>query len=206
MPSCHSLPAEGGQDHAAMGHEAHADMAKGQPAADAAEEARLRIPDMDLLDQDGRPVHFYRDLVEDKVVAMNFIFTTCTTICPPMGANFSRLQEALGEHLGRDVQLISVSIDPTTDTPQRLKAWGEKFSASDAWTLVTGPKPDVDQVLRQLEVLSPDFKDHGPVALLINDRTGAVRRVNGLTPPAKLAAMLEEMMDTPEAPTEETAR
>ena len=214
-PSCHDAPAMTADHDAHAGHAMAADTADepethAHPAAEPSptdgESHDLRLPNVPLVDQDGHPVDLYQDLIEDKVVAMSFIFTSCTTICPPMGANFSRLQEALGEHLGRDVQLISVSIDPTTDTPQRLKAWGEKFSASDAWTLVTGPKPDVDQVLRQLEVLSPDFKDHGPVALLINDRTGAVRRVNGLTPPAKLAAMLEEMMDTPEAPTEETAR
>lgn len=209
-PSCHEMPAatDGGDahhDHAAMmaGHA----MAEGPaPGTEDAAEDHLRVPDMDLLDQDGEHVHFYSDLVKDKVVAMNFIFTTCTTVCPPMGANFGRLQEELGEHLGKDVQLVSVSIDPTTDTPQRLKAWGEKFSASDAWTFVTGPKADVDQVLRELEVLTPDVEDHGPVALLVNDRTGTWRRVNGLTPPNKLAKMLTEMMETESASTQETSR
>lgn len=176
------------------------------PAAERVASPRLRVPDLELLDQDGRTIRFYSDLVRDRVVAMNFIFTTCTTVCPPMGANFSRLQDALGERLGRDVQLVSVSIDPTTDTPQRLKAWGEKFSASDSWSFVTGPKADVDQVLRQLEVLSPDVKDHGPVVLLVNDRTGVWRRVNGLTPPAKLAAMLDELLIEEHPNSEEAAR
>ena len=201
-PSCHGSSHQEAQ-------EAQAPAPEVQAAQDR--ETRLRIPDMALTNQEGKPIHFYTDLVKDKVVAMNFIFTTCTTICPPMGANFSRLQDELGDRLGRDVQLVSVSIDPTTDTPQRLKAWGEKFSASSAWTFVTGLKTDVDQVLRELEVLSPDFKDHGPVVLLVNDRTGAFRRVNGLTPPAKLASMLDEMLDSETASletsdTEETAR
>lgn len=191
-PSCHEAPAS---DQAHQGHQRHTEAAKPAAAAPKSPEDRLRIPDMALLNHDGEPIHFYSDLVKDKVVAMNFIFTTCTTVCPPMGANFSRLQDTLGDRLGRDVQLISVSIDPTTDTPPRLKAWGEKFDATEAWTFVTGLKTDVDQVLRQLEALSPDVKDHGPVVLLVNDRTGTWRRVHGLTPPNKLAVMLDELLE-----------
>ncbi len=207
LPSCHTAPgtADGvevhtGHDHAAMMKRSAA------PAQSSAQTGGLRIPDMRLMNQEGEAISFYSDLVKDKVVAMNFIFTTCTTVCPPMGANFSRLQDELGERLGRDVQLISISIDPTTDTPERLKAWGEKFSATEAWTFVTGLKTDVDQVLRQLEALTPDVKDHGPIALLVNDRTGVWRRVNGLTPPVKLAKMLDELLQTEALNPEEVAR
>ncbi|HVF45623.1 MAG TPA: SCO family protein, partial [Pyrinomonadaceae bacterium] len=130
---------------------------EGQGAAEPAEAAPgggaasgMNIPDVELLDQDGRKVRFYSDLVKGKVVAINFIFTTCTTICPPLGATFARVQRELGERAGRDVQLISISVDPATDTPERLKAWGQKFKAGGGWTLVTGAKPQVDELLRAL--------------------------------------------------------
>ncbi len=83
----------------------------------------LQIPDVALVDQDGRTVRFWSDLVQGRVVAVSFVFTTCTTICPPLGANFARLLQILGSRAGKSVELISVSVDPATDTPQRLKAW-----------------------------------------------------------------------------------
>ena len=89
----------------------------------------ITVPDVKLVDQDGRPVRFYTDLVKGQVVAMNFVFTSCGTICPPMGANFAKLQKILGGRPGPHVRLISVSIDPANDTPERLKAWAAKFGA-----------------------------------------------------------------------------
>ena len=115
--------------------------------------SKLNIPDIELLDQNGRKIHFYTDLVKGKTVVINFIFTTCTTICPPLGATFARVQKELGDKAGRDVRLISISVDPATDTPERLKAWGAKFRAGEGWTFVTGHKPQVDELLRALGVV-----------------------------------------------------
>jgi protein SCO1/2 len=150
-----------------------------------------------LLTQDGEKVRFYSDLVKDKVVAMNFIFTTCTTICPPMGANFARLQRLVGDQAGTDVHLISVSVDPAVDTPQRLKVWAEKFGAGPGWTLVTGAKPDVDGLLKSLKVFTPDKTDHSPIVLVGNDARGQWTRVYGLAPPAELAQAIERMAGAP---------
>ena len=85
------------------------------------ETVKVSVPEITVLDQDGRKLNFFRDLVKGKTVAINFIFTTCTTICPPMGATFAKVQTLLGERAGKDVQMISISVDPVTDTPERLK-------------------------------------------------------------------------------------
>ncbi len=66
----------------------------------------LRVPEATVYDQDGRELSFYRDLVKGKTVAINFIFTTCTTVCPPLSATFRKVQKDLGERVGRDVELI----------------------------------------------------------------------------------------------------
>jgi cytochrome oxidase Cu insertion factor (SCO1/SenC/PrrC family) len=84
---------------------------------------KLSIPDVNVLDQDGRKQQFYTDLVKDKTVVVNFVFTSCKAMCPLLGANFSKLQSALGERLGQDVFLISVSTDPETESPEKMKAW-----------------------------------------------------------------------------------
>jgi protein SCO1/2 len=173
------------------------------PPGTTVELSGLSVPDSELLDQDGQPIRFHRDLVAGKVVAMNFIFTTCTTICPPMGAIFAKLQEELGDQFGREVYLISISVDPTTDTPERLKAWSERFGAGPGWTLVTGPKAVVDDLLKSLQVFTPDFADHTPTVLVGNERTGVWKRAYGLAPAAKLAELIAEVASTGSA-TKET--
>ena len=152
--------------------------------------AGLDIPDVPVRDQSGAERRFYRDLVAGKTVAMNFVFTTCTTICPPMGANFGRLRRELGERAGRDLHLISISVDPVTDTPERLAAWSHQFGAGPGWTLVTGDRVEITRLLKALEVFNPDFTQHSPVVLIGNDPAGEWTRAHGLAPPAKLEELL----------------
>jgi protein SCO1/2 len=101
-------------------HQHHHHVAVAETASVPA--TRLAIPDTPVLDQDGKSVRFYTDLVKGKVVAINFIFTTCTTICPPLAATFAHVQRLMGDRVGKDVHLISVSVDPVTDTPSRPQA------------------------------------------------------------------------------------
>lgn len=166
--------------------------AEAAPAAAAQGEAlgAMSIPDTTVLDQDGHELHFYSDLIEGRVVAINFIFTTCTTICPPMGANFGKLQKLLAESAsGNDLQMISVSVDPAVDTPQRLKKWSDKFGRRPGWTLVTGNKVEIDQLLKALKVFTPDKTDHSPIVLLGDDTKNEWTRAYGLAPAATLAEM-----------------
>jgi cytochrome oxidase Cu insertion factor (SCO1/SenC/PrrC family) len=172
------------------------------PAGKAPKEesaVKMSIPDLPLLNQDGKQIHFYRDLIKGKVVAINFIFTTCTTICPPMAATFSKIQNQLGDRLGKDVYLISISVDPAVDTPQRLKAWGAKFDAKPGWTFVTGNKPEMDQLLKSLSGYSARKEDHSPTILIGDDAKGMWTRANGLAKPALLVQLIEAVMNGREA-------
>ena len=150
---------------------------------------KMNIPDVELLDQDGRKIHFYTDLVKGQAVVINFIFTTCTTICPPLGATFARVQKDLGDKVGRDVRFISISVDPATDTPERLKAWGAKFHAGAGWTFVTGAKPQVDELLRALGASSARREDHSPT-ILIGDANGNWTRTYGLASSSQLVQII----------------
>ncbi len=189
----HEGHGEHGQ-HGEMDHSAHEAMMENPDAGEEATELDgLSIPDVEVLTQDGETVRFYSDLVEGKVVAMNFVFTTCTTICPPMGAIFGQLEKKLGDRAGRDVHLISVSVDPTTDTPERLAEWADRFGRTPGWTLVTGDKSTVDSLLKQLQVFNADFEDHAPVVLLGNDAEGEWTRAYGLAPPDKLVEILDRL-------------
>jgi protein SCO1/2 len=159
----------------------------------------LDIPDVPVVDQDGNALRFYSDLVKGKVVAVNFVFTTCTTICPPMGANFAKLQKILGDRAGQGVHLISVSVDPSTDTPERMKAWGEKFGAGPGWTLVTGDRNEITRLLKALGVYTPDINDHSPLVLVGNDPKGQWTRAYGLAAPAKVAELIDGVAAPAEA-------
>lgn len=156
---------------------------------------KMNIPDVELLDQDGHKIHFYSDLVKGHTVAINFIFTTCTTICPPLGATFARVQKELGDKVGRDVRFISISVDPATDTPERLKAWGEKFHAGAGWTFVTGNKPQVDELLRALGASSARREDHSPTILIGNDTQGTWTRTYGLAKSSQLVQIINDAID-----------
>jgi cytochrome oxidase Cu insertion factor (SCO1/SenC/PrrC family) len=148
------------------------------------------IPDAELLDQDGRKIHFYNDLVKGKVVAINFIFTTCTTVCPPMGATFARAQKELAN---RDAHFISISVDPVTDTPERLKAWRAKFNAGPEWTLVTGEKQKIDELLRGLSASTASPADHSPTILIGNDALGQWTRTYGLAKPSQIIQLIDKV-------------
>src|SRR5919205_4111277 len=118
------------------------------PHAQQAPTTQPRIPDVNCLDQNGKKLRFNTDLVKGKVVVISFIYTSCTYLCTRVGESTARLQTALGDRLGRDVHLISVSTDPQTDTPKKLKAWATRLKAKDGWTLVTGEKAEMDRLLK----------------------------------------------------------
>jgi cytochrome oxidase Cu insertion factor (SCO1/SenC/PrrC family) len=173
-------------------------MAEQKPAqaAPAANSTRkMVIPDIVVLDQDGKAVHFYSDLVKDKTVVINFIFTTCTTICPPLAATFARVQQGMGDKVGRDVHFISISVDPLTDTPERLKAWGAKFKAGAGWTFVTGDKQEMDKLLNALGASVARREDHTPTVLVGNDAKDIWTRTYGLARTSQMVGLIMNVME-----------
>jgi cytochrome oxidase Cu insertion factor (SCO1/SenC/PrrC family) len=155
----------------------------------------LLIPDVEVLDQEGHTLHFYTDLIKAKTVAINFIFTNCTTICPPLAATFARVQKEMGEKVGKDVYFISISVDPLTDTPERLKAWGAKFNASAGWTFVTGSKPQMDKLLNALGASVARREDHSPTVIVGNDLKGVWTRTYGLARLSQMVGLIESVIE-----------
>lgn len=181
-----AVPVCAAQDHQHHNHAKSEGQAKETPITN-----KMMIPDTSVIDQDGRKLNFYTDLVKGKSVAINFIFTTCTTICPPLAATFVKVQKLAGEQSGKDFHLISITVDPATDTPARLKAWSEKFSPAKGWTIVTGNKQDIDNLLKSLGGFSASIQDHSPTVLIGNDEKGIWTRAYGLAPPAKLLEVIQ---------------
>lgn len=155
---------------------------------------KMEIPDVAVLDQHGNALHFYTDLIKNKTVAINFIFTNCTTICPPLAATFARLQKEMGDKIGKDVHLISISVDPVTDTPERLKAWGAKFKAGPGWTFVTGEKQEMDKLLNALGAAVSKREDHTPAMIIGNDSKGVWTRTYGLAKISQIVGVINDVM------------
>jgi cytochrome oxidase Cu insertion factor (SCO1/SenC/PrrC family) len=150
-----------------------------------------QIPDVKVYDQNGQPLNFYTDLVKGRNVAINFIFTTCTSVCPVLTATFRRVQAEL-EKTQPDIKLISVSVDPTVDTPERLRDFAGKFKAGPGWTFVTGEKSDIDTLLRQLGAGVGNKNDHTSMILIGNDTAGVWTRTYGLSSPTVLIKVFTE--------------
>jgi cytochrome oxidase Cu insertion factor (SCO1/SenC/PrrC family) len=161
---------------------------------------RMAIPDLPVIDQDGVTRRFYADLVKGRTVAINFIFTTCSSVCPPLTAVFRSTQQALQQRLGQDISLISISVDPLNDSPRALKQFASKFDAGPGWNFVTGNKADIDRLLDALGASTALRDNHTPLVLVGNDRHSKWTRLHGLAPPALLQSTLLEAAGAPATP------
>lgn len=150
-----------------------------------------KIPNAHVYDQNGNQLNFYNDLVKGKTVAINFIFTTCTASCPPLTATFRKVQQNAAER-GLPLQLISISVDPTVDTPERLHAFAEKFNAGPGWTFVTGDKGVIDSLLNGLGAGVTNKNDHTPMIMIGNDGVDYWTRAYGLSSPSQLVELIAD--------------
>lgn len=155
---------------------------------------RVKVHDLQLVNQDNRPVMFKRDVVADRLVVIAFTYTTCTTICPILDSILAKLQDKLGERFNREVFLVTLSIDPVNDIPSRLKSHAVKLKARPGWEFLTGSKVNMDRVLLGLDMYTPDILRHSPAILVGDGRSGAWRRFYGFPSADKLMNAINEML------------
>lgn len=161
------------------------------------EAARNYFTDVELINQYGEPMRLYSDLLQGKVVVINTIFTTCTGICPLMSKSYETLQERVGDRLGEDVHLISISVDPENDTPEKMKEWGEKFHARRGWYLVTGDPENVAFALQKLGQYVEDPESHQGIMLMGNDKTGLWKKAFGLANVKEILEVFDSVLNDP---------
>jgi protein SCO1 len=161
--------------------------------AQAARWGRSYFPDVKVVTHDGRSLSFYDDLIKDKIFVINFLFTTCKDFCPLAAARLSELQDKLGDAMGRDVFFYSISVDPETDTPERLKEYAKTFGAGPGWLFLTGKPEDIKVIRYKLGDRGKTLSEHRNEVLLGNGGTGAWARSNLLIDIASLAASARGM-------------
>jgi protein SCO1 len=148
------------------------------------------VPNVPVVTQDGETLRFYDDLIRDKVVVLSFIYTECPDICPLTTARMAQIQERLGDAVGRDIFLISLSVDPENDTPAVLKDYSEAFGRGPGWQFVTGTPQDIQVIRHRLGDRRQALSEHTQEVRLGNGATGEWQRAALL---GDLEALLESI-------------
>ncbi|MEQ1501492.1 MAG: SCO family protein [Myxococcota bacterium] len=159
-------------------------------------EAAYDLPDLTLVDQAGRPVRLRELAASDRPIALNFIFATCTTICPVMTATFAQLRTELGPDVDR-VRFVSITIDPEHDTPAVLAAYADKFDAPADWSFLTGPSADIEQALRAFDAYTGSKLAHRPITLVSEPGRNRWVRLEGLGSGKALADEVRTVLASP---------
>jgi len=154
------------------------------------------FPNVTLLTQDNQPVRFYDDMLKGKVVVISFMFTTCNSLCPMTTAHLASVQEQLGDRLGRDVFIISISVDPTNDTPAALKKFAESYKAKPGWFFLTGEKENIRMVRTKLGINGEDKMQHTGMVILGNEATGQWRKMPAWQNPIEITNTVKTLIPT----------
>jgi cytochrome oxidase Cu insertion factor (SCO1/SenC/PrrC family) len=178
--------------------------AEGAAAGEEAKEAKARayFTDTVLVDQDGREVRFYSDVLKGRTVCMSFQFTQCKEACPLLMAKLSRVRQDLGEAFGRDVGFVVLSVDPDHDTPEALRKFAKVHGAEGpGWTFLTGPKAAMAAVLGKLGEWVEDPSDHTTAFVAGSARSRHWTKVRPDAPPQAVAEILRGLAaERPGAP------
>lgn len=161
--------------------------------------AQRYFTDTVLINQNGERMRFYTDLMKDKTVIIDTFFATCQASCLPMNRNLAQIQEGLGDRLGKDVNILSISVDPGVDTPTLLKAYAKKLNAKPGWYFLTGDKESIEFILKKLGQFVDDKNDHLNIFLIGNNRTGLWKKAFGLAKSEELMKVVDSVVNDPGA-------
>jgi protein SCO1 len=168
---------------------AHAQEAA-QPSA-----AQKYFSDVQLVNQDGEKMRLYSDLLQGKTIIINSFFATCQGSCLPLMRNLQKVQESLGDRLGKDARIISISVDPAMDTPAALKAYATKLQAKPGWYFVTGDKASVEFALKKLGQFVESKESHLNIFIIGNERTGLWKKAFGLAKSEEIVKVVDSVIN-----------
>jgi len=178
---------------AVMGNPLAEEAAGGVSADEAASEEKARnyFTDLEVIDQNGQRLRFYSDVLKDRVVLINFIFTNCQDACPMITQKLIQVRKLLDDSVTDDIWFVSISIDPARDTPEAMKAFAEKQGVDQSrWVFVTGAKENLDYIVKKLGQYTKEVEAHSTLMLAGNTRTRHWTRVMPMAPPPGVAAQL----------------
>ena len=162
----------------------------------AEQKARDYFTNLEVFDQDGKSLRFYDDVLKDKVVAINFIFTNCQGACPLMTRQMTMVRDMLGVDLGTDIHFVSISIDPVRDTPAAMKEFAETHDADQAgWRFVTGNPDNLAFIVKRLGQYTDDVEAHSTLLIAANVRTAHWTKIPPNVPPNGVVERLRMLIE-----------
>jgi protein SCO1/2 len=173
------------------------------PPAEASA-AQKYFTDVELVNQNGEKMRLYSDVLKDRVVVVNAFFATCQGSCLPMNRNLEKLQAAFKERMGKDLYIVSISVDPTLDTPQALKEYAKKLDIAPGRLFLTGKKENVDWALYKLGQYVAQREQHTNIFIIGNERTGLWKKAFGLSQPDELVKIVESVLNDKPAAANQT--
>lgn len=180
--------ARAAEDHSHHHHHEQKPAAQEKPSS-----VQVKFGDAVLVSQDGKKLKLKSEVFADRIVVLDFAYTSCTTVCPVLSAVLAKVQDQLGEKSGREVQLVTITVDPVRDNPARLKEYAARYGAKPGWLWLTGPSGTVNEVLKGFGAYAPNFEDH-PAMILVGDPvSGKWTRFYGFSDPKDVLAKVEEL-------------
>lgn len=137
---------------------------KNQTKTSSAHRTHLVLPNIIVVDSQNHE-HRLLDLLQNQIAIVNFVFTSCTSICPVLSATMQAIEKQLQDQLGKGVILVSISVDPATDTPEKLRIYAEKLGAGQHWYWLTGKPSEINQLLKAFGIPIGRPEDHPPIIL-----------------------------------------
>jgi protein SCO1 len=166
------------------------------PVDDPREQMRQnRFPNVPLLTHTGKQVKFYDDLLKDKKVVINFMYTACTDICTPVTQNILQARRLLGD-FAKDIHFYSISLTPQHDDPEALRTYMKAFQIDRGWTFLTGKPENVERLRRGLGFAQRDPKEdaditnHAGMLRIGNERTASWGHASAITTGKAVARMI----------------
>lgn len=167
---------------------------------DEEERARSYFTNLELINQDGETVRFYDDVLKDKVVVINFIFTNCEGACPLMTHKLTLVRDRLDEHVGKPLQFVSLSLDPQRDTPAAMKEFAKTHHADhDGWVFLTGNADHLDTIISKLGQYTEDMEAHSTMMLAGNVNTAHWIKILPQEQPPAIAEKLRGLIEDGES-------
>jgi protein SCO1 len=150
---------------------------------------RQHFPNVTLINQDKKVVHYYDDLIKGKIVVIQFMFANCERLCPMVTPNLVKVQKELQKQAPGKVSFVSITVDPDHDTPEVLKAYSQKFQVQPGWQFLTGNRADIDRIRRELGVYDPEDQqfEHMNVLTVGNEPVGDWFGIRALDKPDVIA-------------------
>ena len=162
------------------------------------------FPNVPLVTHHGKSVRFFDDLIKDKVVVINFIYTICPDTCPLETARLARVQRLLGDRVGRDIFMYSISIDPDNDTPEVLAEYAERYNVKPGWLFLTGDESDITLLRKRLGLYIDEIQDgsgnHNVNLIIGNQATGRWMKRSPFENPHVLATQIGSWLTDWKAP------